>query len=375
MHDAPQDVLVDAYPEEEYWQDLLKVTGGLTDERSRASRSAPRRLPRLDAPPRRAFPAAALGRAARRPHQRLLPRRRQGAGQRLLPQRRGARRRASATTRRSTASSSTAPASSPPASAKRTDRGARLRARRRRLRVEPRLAERGLGHERARRAAGRELPDPRHALQHRRRCSSSCSMPAPTASATRPRRTWWRSTPARRSTTAASAPASTASRSASSSTATASASTTRARTSGRSATRSGAGWSRASRDRSPGRSSMPRRSAGSCRRSSPARARRRCRSWRRALGLPEAAFVATLERYNAACRGGTFDHTALDDCADRGPVARQDPLGAADRHAALLRLCAAPRRDLHLPRPEGRRARGRALRRARRARTCSWPAR
>lgn len=32
MHDAPQDVLVDAYPEEEYWQDLLKVTGGETSE-------------------------------------------------------------------------------------------------------------------------------------------------------------------------------------------------------------------------------------------------------------------------------------------------------------------------------------------------------
>ena len=32
MHDAPQDVLVDAYPEEEYWQDLLKVTGGITNE-------------------------------------------------------------------------------------------------------------------------------------------------------------------------------------------------------------------------------------------------------------------------------------------------------------------------------------------------------
>ena len=32
MHDAPQDVLVDAYPEEEYWQDLLKVTGGMTNE-------------------------------------------------------------------------------------------------------------------------------------------------------------------------------------------------------------------------------------------------------------------------------------------------------------------------------------------------------
>lgn len=32
MHDAPQDVLIESYSEEEYWQDLLKVTGGLTDE-------------------------------------------------------------------------------------------------------------------------------------------------------------------------------------------------------------------------------------------------------------------------------------------------------------------------------------------------------
>jgi tricarballylate dehydrogenase len=32
MHDAPQDVLVEAYPEEEFWQDLLKVTGGITSE-------------------------------------------------------------------------------------------------------------------------------------------------------------------------------------------------------------------------------------------------------------------------------------------------------------------------------------------------------
>jgi len=32
MHDGPQDVLVEAYPEEEYWQDLLKVTGGQTNE-------------------------------------------------------------------------------------------------------------------------------------------------------------------------------------------------------------------------------------------------------------------------------------------------------------------------------------------------------
>jgi tricarballylate dehydrogenase len=32
MHDAPQDVLQDAYPEEEFWQDLRKVTGGKTSE-------------------------------------------------------------------------------------------------------------------------------------------------------------------------------------------------------------------------------------------------------------------------------------------------------------------------------------------------------
>ena len=32
MHDAPQDVLIEAYPEEEFWCDLRKVTGGRTDE-------------------------------------------------------------------------------------------------------------------------------------------------------------------------------------------------------------------------------------------------------------------------------------------------------------------------------------------------------
>jgi tricarballylate dehydrogenase len=32
MHDAPQDVLTERYKEEEFWQDLLKVTGGQTTE-------------------------------------------------------------------------------------------------------------------------------------------------------------------------------------------------------------------------------------------------------------------------------------------------------------------------------------------------------
>ena len=50
MHDAPQDVLVDAYPEEEFWQDLLKVTGGATNE-ALARLVDPRllHLPALDA--------------------------------------------------------------------------------------------------------------------------------------------------------------------------------------------------------------------------------------------------------------------------------------------------------------------------------------
>jgi tricarballylate dehydrogenase len=33
MHEGPQDVLVDTYSEEEFWQDLLKVTGGQTNEK------------------------------------------------------------------------------------------------------------------------------------------------------------------------------------------------------------------------------------------------------------------------------------------------------------------------------------------------------
>ena len=32
MHDALQDVLTESYSEEEFWQDLLKVTGGHTSE-------------------------------------------------------------------------------------------------------------------------------------------------------------------------------------------------------------------------------------------------------------------------------------------------------------------------------------------------------
>jgi tricarballylate dehydrogenase len=32
MHDHPEDVMLESYTEEEYWQDVLKVTSGHTDE-------------------------------------------------------------------------------------------------------------------------------------------------------------------------------------------------------------------------------------------------------------------------------------------------------------------------------------------------------
>ncbi len=38
----------------------------------------------------------------------------------------------------------------------------------------------------------------------------------------------------------------------------------------------------------------------------------------RKLGLPEMAFLKTIDDYNNACQPGTFDHTALDDCHTQG---------------------------------------------------------
>ena len=52
MHTGPLDVLTGEYPEEEYWQDLLKVTGGLTDERlaRMAIRETEKHLPWMKQP-------------------------------------------------------------------------------------------------------------------------------------------------------------------------------------------------------------------------------------------------------------------------------------------------------------------------------------
>ncbi len=91
MHTAPTSVLTERYLEDEYWDDLLRVTGGQTDEQlaRMTIRATAGRLPFMErcgvhfqpSLDRHAQPVA---------HQRLLSRRRQGAGQRLLRHRRSA---------------------------------------------------------------------------------------------------------------------------------------------------------------------------------------------------------------------------------------------------------------------------------------------
>ena len=85
MHAAPTSVLTESYLEDEYWDDLLRVTGGQTDEKLarmtiRATADALPFMARM----RRAVPALAHRHAQPVAHQRLLPRRRQGAGERVL---------------------------------------------------------------------------------------------------------------------------------------------------------------------------------------------------------------------------------------------------------------------------------------------------
>ena len=207
-------------------------------------------VPAVDGPSRRSLPAVALRRAAHRAHQRVLHGRRQGARQRVLPQR---------------ASSS--------ASQVRYDAPVdRLELRDGRFvaafvgneRIEARacvLAAGGFesnrewlreawGVERARRASGRQLPDPRHALQHRRAAALHDRRRRrhdrrPDAGAHgRHRRA--RAAVRRRHLHAHRLRVARRRRQPRR----ASASTTRARTSGRSATRSGAGSWRSSRVRS-----------------------------------------------------------------------------------------------------------------------------
>jgi len=90
------------------------------------------------------------------------------------------------------------------------------------------------------------------------------------------------------------------------------------------------------------------------------------------LGLDVDTFMRTLDSYNAACRVGQFDHTALDDCHTEG-VTPAKTHWAPDRHRAVLRLRAQARRDLHVPGPAHRRHRRSALQQpAQQQPVCRW---
>src|SRR3954469_17779677 len=93
MHDSPTPLLTGAYTEDEYVADLVRVTGGRTNEAlaplvRRGSAPPPgrariRRRPRLDAAVRDQAAASPEGHAASRSHQCPLSRRRQGADEQL----------------------------------------------------------------------------------------------------------------------------------------------------------------------------------------------------------------------------------------------------------------------------------------------------
>ena len=128
----------------------------------------------------------------------------------------------------------------------------------------------------------------------------------------------------------------------------ASASTTRARTSGRSATRSGAGWSPRSPTRSPTSSSMRARATASCRRCFRRSKPDRSPSWRRKLELDPGGAGGDRRRLQ---RRGAARHLRPHHARrlpHRRPDAAEDALGAADRDAAFLRLSGAARHHLHL---------------------------
>ena len=104
-HDAATEILTGPYTEEEFWDDLLRLTGGQTDEE--LAQFMIRRVqghPELDRRAGRALAALARRHAEPRPHQFVLPRRRPGDAERALSHRRKARRRDSSTMPRSSIS-------------------------------------------------------------------------------------------------------------------------------------------------------------------------------------------------------------------------------------------------------------------------------
>ena len=266
---------------------------------------------------RRTFPAGARRHAASVAHQRIFPRRRQGADERVLPGGRCARCARCCTTPKSSLSRSSggrfAAAIVKRGDGDRSAFGARAGGRRRRLRVESRVAARGVG------AGRRQLHRARHAVQPGRGAASCYS--------TRASKSVGDPTQCHAVAIDARAPKFDGGI------------VTRVdcvslgivvNRAGAALLRRGRGFlAEALRDlgaagradspsRSRIRSSMRRRSAGSCRRCS----RRMRGSVDRELADEARArrggARATVDRFNAAVRPGTFDHTVLDDCAPQG---------------------------------------------------------
>ena len=108
---------------------------------------------------------------------------------------------------------------------------------------------------------------------------------------------------------------------------------------------------------------------------SPAPGRTPCPSSRASSSSTKQTFMRTLNDLQRRLPGRHLRPHGARRLPHRGPDAGQDALGAADRHAALLRLRAAAGHHLHLPRAEDRTSRRPCTSAACRARTCSSPAR
>ena len=92
-HDGTAPTMTGPYAQEEFLDDLYRVTGGQTDKAlAETDHRALARTDRLHGRAGRALPAAARRHAHPRQDQRLLPRRRPRHAQRALSPRRGARR-------------------------------------------------------------------------------------------------------------------------------------------------------------------------------------------------------------------------------------------------------------------------------------------
>ena len=327
MHDAPQDVLIEAYPEEEYWQDLLKVTGGKTDEALarlviRASATC---RPWMQKHGVHFQPPLSGALHVARTNAFFM-----GGGKALVnayyrsAQRLGVQVRYESPVERIELDGDRFVAA--------WVGNERIAARSCVLAAGGFESNRGWLREAWGQNASGEWPADNFLIRGTRfntgvLLKQLMALGADTT-ATRRRPTWWPSTHARRSTTAASAPGWTASRSVSCSTARPSASTTKARTSGPSATPSGAGWWPSSPGRSATASSTPRRWAASCRRCSTACRPTACRNWRASSVWTLSASPAPWPTTTRPAASASFDHTRLDDCHTEG-------LAPAKTHWAL----------------------------------------